>query len=158
MFKRIQTQTTQGVLMKKILATALLLISTLTFGAPAEIVHGEVGYSDINGKTTGQYINLATLPADARVIRITIIQKEGWTNGSLVFEGKLVNSQSDTAFDRAGISTAAYVSPNLGTTMASVLNFRKETSSTTIKIKLLDDVAGVDSGDVLEYFIEYVQE
>jgi hypothetical protein len=123
-------------------------------------LHGEILHGSIIGKLTGEYITLATIPANARVFRVVVGQKEAWAGAGLTFDSKLVNSLSDTAFDRTGISSASLVSfltieRNL---MGDIITWKKEVTETILKLKLTSDVVDVEVGDVLEYWIQYIQE
>jgi hypothetical protein len=124
------------------------------------LLHGEVAHGNIIGKTTGQYIDLVEIPANARVFRVMIGQKELWEGAGLTFDSKLVNGVSDTAYDRSGYSTANFVSylTIVGNIMGNVLTWKKESVATTLKLKFTSDVVDVEIGDVLEYWVEYVQE
>jgi hypothetical protein len=119
------------------------------------VLHSET--TGWHNKLENQYIDLASLPANARIVRVSLEFIEATNDGSLIGNAfKLVSSESDNDF----VTQAS--NANISLSGAEILPFTrwvKNTVSSTLQLKVIGgNVVGAESGDIIACWVEYVQE
>jgi hypothetical protein len=122
-------------------------IETIEETGEMKIMHGVL--TGFDTKSVGDYIEIASLPANARVVRYVF----GLQGGAIDMNAFVGNTVDDGAYV-SGLSPFAFFTV---TDPVSVMCWRKEVVATTMRFKI-DTKSSVPAGSVIEYWIEYIQE